>query len=60
MTHGFSYSEIKELTLDQINLFLKACGKSDKALMWRDVITSLAGSRYDEKSLTKLERQLEQ
>lgn len=27
--------------------------------MWKDVVSTLAGSRYDEKGLEKLERQLE-
>jgi hypothetical protein len=48
------------MTLDQINLFLGACGRSDKVSMWQNVVSTLAGSRYDEKGLAKLQRQLEQ
>lgn len=56
---GFSLDEIQNMSLDQFNLFLKAIGRQDKREMWRAVVTSLAGARYDDKSLDKLQRQLE-
>ena len=47
------------MSIDQFQLFMKACQLNDKADMRNAVLVSTAGSRYDEKSLKELFTQLE-
>jgi hypothetical protein len=48
------------MTLDQFQMYLKAVHAIDKAEMRSNVISATAGARYDEKSLERLYRQLEE
>lgn len=57
--NGFSLSDIREMTIDQINLYIMACFRAEKRSTWNNVISTLAGSRYDENGLNKLKRELE-
>lgn len=47
------------MTLDQISLYIGAAVRLEKRQMRNDVISALAGARYDEKSVEKLMRSLE-
>ena len=58
MSAGFSYSHIMDMTLAQINLFVGAATRQLKSRMRNDVISALAGARYDEKALDKLLKDL--
>jgi hypothetical protein len=51
--------DIYEMSLDQINLYIKACLAQRKYQMRADVISALAGARYDESAVQKLLRSLE-
>ena len=46
------------MTLAQINLFVTAAVKQHKSNMRNDVVSALAGARYDEKALDKLFKDL--
>jgi hypothetical protein len=56
---GFSLNEITHMTLSQLQLYLEASGRAEKRVMWQATISTLAGSRYDQNGLDKLQRQLE-
>lgn len=52
-------ADILDMTLDQINMYLMSCSRLDKRDMRNDIISALAGARYDEKTVQKLMRSLE-
>lgn len=54
MSAGFSYTEVCDMTIAQVNFFSKVAVKQMNKRMLNDVVSSLAGARYDENSLKKL------
>lgn len=47
------------MTMAQISLYMKAVSKSHRRDLTEAVITQMAGARYDEKSLKRLLKDLE-